>query len=311
MILRFLPGARLALLFLSAAACSHSAIGACQFAKVAQLPVSLAGGLPIVEGSINGVALPLLFDTGASTTSLTRHATEKLGLELDAADGHFYGVGGISDNYAASLREFAIGPLKTSKISLHVIGDQVGGTEFAALVGADFALQMDLEVAMKDKFINFFRTSGCDDAFLGYWDKDALEVPMVPQGPSDKRAVVVVELNGVKINAIVDTGASGTVITRKAALAAGFREDGKGVVPTSDVHGIGKKRIKSWNASFDFKLGDEIIQHARLTVMNDEFSLFEDAQMLLGQDWLRAHRVLFARSQKRMIFSYLGGDVFP
>jgi hypothetical protein len=33
--------------------------------------------------------------------------------------------------------------------------------------------------------------------------------------------------------------------------------------------------------------------------------------MLLGADFLRSHRVLVARSQKKMYFTYEGGTVFP
>jgi hypothetical protein len=33
--------------------------------------------------------------------------------------------------------------------------------------------------------------------------------------------------------------------------------------------------------------------------------------MLLGTDFLRAHRVLVARSQRKMYFTYAGGTVFP
>jgi hypothetical protein len=32
--------------------------------------------------------------------------------------------------------------------------------------------------------------------------------------------------------------------------------------------------------------------------------------MLLGSDFLRAHRVLVARSQRKMYFTYAGGTVF-
>ena len=35
------------------------------------------------------------------------------------------------------------------------------------------------------------------------------------------------------------------------------------------------------------------------------------ADMLLGADFLRAHRVLVARSQRKMYFTYAGGTVFP
>jgi hypothetical protein len=33
--------------------------------------------------------------------------------------------------------------------------------------------------------------------------------------------------------------------------------------------------------------------------------------VVLGADFLRAHRILFAMSQHRLYMSYLGGDPFP
>jgi hypothetical protein len=38
--------------------------------------------------------------------------------------------------------------------------------------------------------------------------------------------------------------------------------------------------------------------------------LREQAEMLLGADFLQAHRVLIALSQRRLYFTYLGGGVF-
>ena len=35
------------------------------------------------------------------------------------------------------------------------------------------------------------------------------------------------------------------------------------------------------------------------------------AAMLLGADFLRAHRVLIAHSQRKIYFTYAGGTVFP
>jgi hypothetical protein len=49
-----------------------------------------------------------------------------------------------------------------------------------------------------------------------------------------------------------------------------------------------------------------------------ELAVHEDASvgalpvdMLLGADFLRTHRILFAMSQDRLYMSYLGGDPFP
>ena len=36
----------------------------------------------------------------------------------------------------------------------------------------------------------------------------------------------------------------------------------------------------------------------------------DQPEMLLGADFLRSHRVLFAASQRRFYFSYIGGAVF-
>jgi hypothetical protein len=35
------------------------------------------------------------------------------------------------------------------------------------------------------------------------------------------------------------------------------------------------------------------------------------AEMLLGSDFLRAHRILVAHSQDKLYFSYVGGTIFP
>jgi TPR repeat protein len=57
-----------------------------------------------------------------------------------------------------------------------------------------------------------------------------------------------------------------------------------------------------------FSIGAETVKGAQIGVMETDGQLNVD--ILLGADFLRAHRVLFAMSQKKLYLSYVGGDVF-
>ncbi|MFS2139224.1 aspartyl protease family protein [Duganella sp. Dugasp56] len=283
---------------------------ACQFAKVAEMPVQWsANGQPLVGAEINGKPVSMLFDTGSNWTVLTRQGAEAHGLSISPGSGYAYGVGGVSSNMAAEVKEFVLGAARNKNIQLWVMGSAELGSEIVGLVGADYSMQMNLEVALADNAIRFFRTIDCDNAYLGYWDKDALEVPLDWPGSFDKRPFVTVELNGKKVVALVDTGASVSAVYRRTAKLAGV--DVNDAQAAGLIGGIGDHKVKMWPARFDFKLGDEVVKNVKMTVIDERSDSSDDySGMLLGQDWLRAHRVLFVRSQKRMIFSYLGGAVF-
>ena len=292
------------------ACASTPASAVCEFSKVAEMPLMQASnGHPMVSAEINGKPVFMLFDTGSNVTTLTREGARSQGLSVEMGQGYSYGVGGTSSNQVTEVDEFVLGNSRIRKTKLWVLGSASLGDEFVGLIGADYSMQMDLEVALADKVARMFRTSDCNNAYLGYWDKDAMEVPLEWPGSFDKRPYVTVELNGKPVRALIDTGANLTVIYRRTAAKAGVQVDP--AKPSSQISGIGDHQVSLWSARFDFKLGDELLKNVKMTVM-DERSESEDdySAMILGQDWLRAHRVLFARSQKRLIYSYLGGKLF-
>jgi hypothetical protein len=78
-------------------------------------------------------------------------------------------------------------------------------------------------------------------------------------------------------------------------------------------------------AEFDsFTIGDETIQHVKIRIadlwkynkvektgsrLGYDQSL-QQPKMLLGADFLQAHRLIIAHGQKLVLFSYIGGPVF-
>jgi len=286
--------------------------GSCRYVPIAKLAINAPPHrLPTVVGAINGKPTPMLIDTGAYQSMLVREGAERLGLALDPSGRYDYGIGGASVSYLASVNDFSVGDAHTGKMVVPVLGSLSFKPDFDAIVGADFLLQADMELSMADGSMRFFRASGCADTFLAYWDRDAMEIPFSGTAGNSNKPTVTVELNGVKLTAILDTGAGATVIARHAAERAGVRIDAPGVHKTGQSGGVGDAKVDNWVADFKtFRIGDETVNNPRMLIGDDPPSGIGEIDVILGDDFLRAHRVLFAMSQRRLYLSYLGGELF-
>jgi hypothetical protein len=72
--------------------------------------------------------------------------------------------------------------------------------------------------------------------------------------------------------------------------------------------GIGSYTASNWYVTAKtFQIGEEIVQNARMSVEDSGLNM---ADVLLGADFVRAHRLLFAMSQNKLYFSYVGGEPF-
>ncbi|NHZ88742.1 hypothetical protein F2P45_06845 [Massilia sp. CCM 8733] len=292
----------------------------CTFVQQQQVPITLRGATlqPAVQGSINGKPALMLLDTGAFMTMLTRTGAENRKLALRSSGGRkVLGTGGSSALYLANLDDFTIGPSGGGKITLPVLGEMGITPWYDAIVGADFLMQSDLEVALADKVVRFHRSDNCnDDNLLSYWDAQAMVVPMTCTsscGASGKAATpqVEVRVNGVMLSAILDTGAGVSSISQSAARRAGVTTDMADVKRNGFFIGAGGGRAARWNAVFKtFTIGDETVRNADIAIAESLNREYGQVDVILGTDFLRAHRVLFANSQRRVYLSYLGGEVF-
>jgi hypothetical protein len=88
--------------------------------------------------------------------------------------------------------------------------------------------------------------------------------------------------------------------------------------------GLGKNLVDSWIGPFQsFAIGDELVRDTTIRFA-DLYSgatytgagslvsrnVVQEQPMLPGVDFLRAHRVLVAHSQRKLHFTYAGGPVF-
>ncbi|PIL46193.1 hypothetical protein CR105_03650 [Massilia eurypsychrophila] len=287
---------------------------ACRYVPVATVELRGDGALwqPLVDGTINGKAAVMLFDTGAYQSKLLKDSADKFGLSLLQTRGYSVGIGGVSSNYVAEVKDFSVGNAHSGKVNMSVLGNMGRRMPFDAIVGADFALQMDLEISLAERKLKFYRASDCDDTFLAYWSADAMEIPFGGTDTGHPTPRIIVDVNGTKLEAIIDTGASATGMTRAAAERAGIRVGDANVHTLGKSVGVGAKRIDTWQVEVDFTIGSETIRNANIGIHDDppQGNNIGMPDMLIGADFLRAHRVLISMSQRRVYVSYLGGEVF-
>jgi TPR repeat protein len=286
----------------------------CMYVEVADMPLKYVGqGLvPAVDGVIDGAPAVMLVDTGAFDTSLTMNAVVKRDLVMHMTGRYADGIAGSSRLYAARIGEFAIGPVKSvrKRLDLYVIGETTFTPAYDALVGAPFLLQADLEFDLRAKHMKFFRPQNCNrDSALNYWKEDAVVVPFEfsrSQSPNPHFTVVV---NGKELDAMIDTGADRSFLTLRGAKRLDIDVKGANVTRLGYSGGVGTDRAAHWITPVkSVQIGGETIKDVELGVVDVQSEV--EAELFLGQDFLRAHRVLFAMSQRKVYFAYLGGDVF-
>ena len=286
-----------------------TAQSACQFLQVAQVPLHYAGaGLGLtMTGQINGKRATMLPDTGSGVTYLTRTGVERHGLSLRATGQYVHGVAGKSRLYDARVAEFVAGPVRARDLYLSVIGETSFTPPFDAIAGAAFLLQSDLEFSLATKELRFFRPQRCAGTWLAYWDQNASVIPFRQHDERTPNPQFSVHINGTRLTAMIDSGASVTTITRRAASRAGIDLDGPRAQRVANSHGVGSQPVASWIVRAEsFKIGDATVHDPEFDVIDAQLSV----DVLLGADFLRAHRVLFAMSQGKLYVSYLGGQPF-
>ncbi len=258
---------------------------------------------------INGKDTRFILDTGAFFNIMSSANASSLGLKLEPAPFGFRisGIGGVANIQQAHVKEFGI--LDTTLKNVDFI---VGGTDIGdGLLGANLLDFADLEIDLAQGKLTLFKADHCDKASLAYWVKDgSYNVADIEPASteSDRRTFFSVTINGKKVRAVLDSGASATVLSRDAAKRAGINLSAPDAEAGSS-YGIGAKKVKTWTVNIDsFSVGSETIQHSQMQVMDGRMG--DNTDMLLGVDFLLAHHMFIANGKKKAYFTYNGGRVF-
>jgi TPR repeat protein len=193
---------------------------------------------------------------------------------------------------------------------MDIIHSALLSSDYDAMVGAPFLLQADLEVDLRAKRLRFLKPQNCGATPLYLWDEETVVVPFAPGDADDlsPNPHFTVTINGKEIDAAIDTGVPNTVLKLDAARRIGIDLDGPDVKRAGHIGGVGSALARYWTAKVkSFAIGGETIRDAELGIRE---SIDLGTDLLLGGDFLRTHRVLFAMSQQKLYIAYLGGQPF-
>jgi len=305
-------GSCVALVVALGAGAPGAALAACQFGKVAEVPVIMEGQRPTVMAKLNGQDGRFLVDTGAFFSGVTPEAAEKFKMKRSIAPFGFQlqGVGGQKrDMRAVAADTFSFANVGFHNTDFLLVGRP--GNDLSGMIGENLMGPWDVEYDLANGVIRYFEAKGCgSDDNLAYWSQGLAlsRVSLIEPGSIVLKAVVNAKIDGHSIRVQFDSGASSSVLNRGAAARAGIQVNSEGVTNGGVSYGIYGKGIENFIAPFSsFQIGAEEIKNTRLRVSDIGM---QDNDMLLGADFFLSHRILISNSQKKVYFTYNGGPVF-
>jgi hypothetical protein len=274
-----------------------AASATCSVRERAAVPVQDIAGAILVPLQVDGVDATFILDTGAQRTVVTPAAVARLGLRLDEWVGTtMRGVGGVETHRNADPRSMTLGGMLLQRHTLgHDISlavgtlpqTHVGDQKIDGMLGRDFLSVFDLDLDLLRYTLTLYEVVDCGGHFLP-WTRPYASVPVA--NLMDGALVAQVAVNGIPMRALIDTGASSSVIGAPGMARLGLTLNQLMQDPGGTVSGQGPRMVIMRRHQFrSLRVGDETIQAPELWVAPIRFAPIVD--MLLGADWLAGKRV--------------------
>jgi predicted aspartyl protease len=305
-------------LFASAAS---PATSKCKLAVVVQIPINMRSLRPVIPATIDGHPSNMLIDTGSDVSVIFRSAAAAFGIHVVENGRKGYAAGGTEYAGTVAVRDLDLAGFVVHNLTLTAMGHGAPSDNEAGLLGEDFLSHWDEEFDPAAGVLRLMVPKDCSGDQVVYWAPQYSLVSLLPVRGHYLAANV--QLNGHDVLAWFDTGASNTIVTTDVVQRPGLQ-------PTIEVatgkqsHGLAPGGFAVDTAMFQsITIGQETIQNPKLVVA-DLFGRAKEThlgslipskpqgvpEMLIGMDFLRAHRFYVARGQGKMYLTYIGGPVF-
>ena len=252
--------------------------------RVADLPLRLIDGFPVVPASIAGAPVSLLLDTGAQGMLIEPAAADSLHLPLRGMT-RIFGTGGSQDARLVLLPGLRLGgaamPAQIAPVApLPIALDAV--PPLAGLLGASLLSQFDLDLDVPGGRASLFLPGDCPLP-----PGTVLPLDLTRAG----EAFIPVRVNGQPLVAQLDTGSRATLLATGAARRLGL------TIPTSanTAPGIDGQRLPLGHTRVRLALGDGPDADTPVSIAPVQL---DQGDMLLGLDVLGRRRVWLAYARR-------------
>jgi predicted aspartyl protease len=264
--------------------------GPCRLQQVAQLAARLDTGRLEVTGRVNRVDTPLVVDTGAERTVLTMDTVNELLLARSRLSrSQLTGVSGSVDN-ADVFADLQLGDANFAQRFAVTNVPVLNG-----LIGADLLARYDVELDMPGRRVRLWKASKCGASDLPWSGRrDQLPVHVTWRN----QLIVTVTIDGQPVNALLDSGASISLLQTETARRIGVTRAKLAADPEVSVSGADGGTIRVRVHRFgSLGVGNYQTISPRMGVGESQLI---SPEMLLGLDYLRNRRIWVSYRSERV-----------
>lgn len=271
----------------------------------AVLPLDVARGIGFVPMTINGRKATFVLDTGAEETIVAADAARRLGLGAEYAYNHSVaGFGGTVRTGEVHPDSVTLGSLAMRGFFTRVAAvnlPALRGEPADGLLGADVLDDHDLDYDLPGRQATLYSPIACDAPRLP-WGGAAHGTPA--HVSLRRHLVFDVEVEGHRMPAFIDTGAQESFIDAAAAARLGVTDAALRLDPTVTVRGVGSSEAGLRQHRFARLNIAGLVWDGPVLVVAP--LRLDDADVVLGADFLDSHRVWLSYRGRRVFVAAPG-----
>lgn len=255
----------------------------CTVRRDAELPMRRERDFILLPARLNGHAVQTVLDTGAEISTISPSVAAQFDLPEDADSGRILrGVGGDVRTGSVLADRFGLDNLPgvPTRFSLSTADVLPGLTPpVVGLLGIDLLADRDLDLDTPNLRAALYSVRACP-TFRPWRDGQGVAITRLASGLS----LVVAEVDGSAVRALLDTGARTSFMTKRLAAALGVTDSMLAADPVSIKIGISQSEIDVRQHRFDQIALGPIRWHGPLVGIADVE--LPGVDMLLGIDLL-------------------------
>lgn len=263
------------------------------------------GALPVVEASLNGASVPMVIDTGASASFVTPQAVRRIGLHVSKKkDVTGYGAGGPTRSPTAKIRDFRLGSHVHGRLRMPVTSLSDGAAArqvyLGGVLGNNVLGRFDLDLDLPSSRITMTPLASCRKA-----STVAQASATAPRPVRYRRAVTgspefPVTIDGIRIEAILDSGSTRTVMPRSLFEKSGLAAHASAPIATIDTLSAGGRQVPlRFYQLGEARIGSIDWPQPVIGVGGDTGRIGDF--LIVGNDFLRYHRIVIDRRSHTLV----------
>ncbi|MEO7053633.1 MAG: pepsin/retropepsin-like aspartic protease family protein [Rhizomicrobium sp.] len=264
----------------------------------------------LVPATVDGMDLKFVLDSGAGITTLSRNVAKELSLSEIPSGIFMKNVTGDGSNTKVTAKSIDIGAQHGSDFTFQ-IDPNSSLSGIAGLLSTDlFQKYGDVDLDFGAARLNVFSNDHCEGK-VTYWPERPIAV--IPLSLKNGHLIIQVTVDGVPLNAVIDTGATDTILSATTAEYDMKFSLGSAETPQIDVS---KEDPQLKLYSHDFKL----LSFEGVTVSNPKIIIMTDRMgskmihygnvripklpdLVIGMNVLKLLHIYIAYGEKKLYIS--------